>query len=152
MTMWQLGQSSYFVWLNRGKTSVALDLTSDAGRERLRDLMSGADVVVQNLRHGALERLGFSFEDLRRENPRLITCSITGFDPDGDMAARKAYDLLIQAESGLCSITGGPDEPSRVGVSVVDIATGRNRAFCHSRGTDRAWYHGAGNGDHGVDV
>ncbi|MBR9769356.1 MAG: CoA transferase, partial [Rhodobacteraceae bacterium] len=69
------GQSSYFVWLNRGKTSVALDLTSDAGRARLRDLMSGADMVVQNLRHGALERLGFSFEDLRRENPRLITCS-----------------------------------------------------------------------------
>ena len=123
------GQSSYFVWLNRGKTSFALDLTSDAGRERLRDLMSGADVVVQNLRNGALERLGFSFEDLRRENLRLITCSITGFDPDGDMAARKAYDLLIQAESGLCSITGGPDEPSRVGVSVVDIATG---ASAHS--------------------
>lgn len=123
------GQSSYFVWLNRGKTSVALDLASEAGRAHLRDLISGADVVVQNLRHGAMERLGFSFEELCRENPRLITCSITGFDPNGDMAARKAYDLLIQAESGLCSITGGPDEPSRVGVSVVDIATG---ATAHS--------------------
>ena len=94
----------------------------------MRDLIADADVVVQNLRHGALERLGFSFEDLRRENPRLILYD-HGFDPDGDMAARKAYDLLIQAESGLCSITGGPDEPSRVGVSVVDIATG---ATAHS--------------------
>jgi crotonobetainyl-CoA:carnitine CoA-transferase CaiB-like acyl-CoA transferase len=118
------GQSSYFVWLNRGKKSVALDLTCDAGQARLRDLISGADVVVQNLRHGAMERLGLSVEELRCENPALITCSITGFDPDGDMATRKAYDLLIQAESGLCSITGGPDEPARVGVSVVDIATG----------------------------
>ena len=123
------GQSSYFVWLNRGKKSVALDLTGDAGQARLRELISGADVVVQNLRHGAMERLGLSVEELRCENPALITCSITGFDPDGDMATRKAYDLLIQAESGLCSITGGPDEPARVGVSVVDIATG---ATAHS--------------------
>lgn len=118
------GQSSYFVWLNRGKVSVALDLNTETGKSRLWELIAEADVVVQNLRHGALDRLGFSLSELRRENPALITCSITGFNPSGALSARKAYDLLIQAESGLCSITGGPDEPARVGVSIVDIATG----------------------------
>ncbi|KFI25422.1 carnitine dehydratase [Haematobacter missouriensis] len=118
------GQSSYFVWLNRGKTSVTLDLASDEGREELARLLDGADVLVQNLKRGALGKLGFSFERLAREWPRLITCSITGYGENGPMADRKAYDLLIQAESGLCSITGGPEAAARVGISIVDIATG----------------------------
>ncbi|MBC9247634.1 CoA transferase [Paracoccus sp. 11-3] len=118
------GQSSYFVWLNRGKESVTLDLATDEGKAALADLMAGADVLVQNLKRGALARLGFDFDRLMRDYPRLITCSISGYGEDGPMADRKAYDLLIQAESGLCSITGGPDEPARVGISIVDIATG----------------------------
>lgn len=118
------GQSSYFVWLNRGKRSVVLDLTSAAGRSALADLIAGADVLIQNLRPGALTRLGFDPQQLCRDHPRLICCSITGYGDSGPMARRKAYDLLIQAESGLCSITGGADGPARVGISVVDIATG----------------------------
>ena len=118
------GQSSYFVWLNRGKESIALDLATDEGKAALADLLAGADVLVQNLRRGALERMGFGFDRLMQDYPRLITCSISGYGEDGPMANRKAYDLLIQSESGLCSITGGPDEPARVGISIVDIATG----------------------------
>lgn len=118
------GQSSYFVWLNRGKTSAICDLTTEAGKEALEVHISAADVVIQNLKHGALERLGFGAERLAQDYPRLIICSISGYGEAGPMADRKAYDLLVQAESGLCSITGGPSEPSRVGVSVVDIATG----------------------------
>jgi itaconate CoA-transferase len=118
------GQSSYFVWLNRGKESVIADLTTPEGKALLADLLAGADVLVQNIKPGALARLGFPPERLAADYPRLITCSISGYGEDGPMADRKAYDLLIQAESGLCSITGGPDQPSRVGTSVVDISTG----------------------------
>ncbi len=118
------GQSSYFVWLNRGKTSVALDLRLEGGRAELARLLQDADVLVQNLKRGALGRLGFTPERLARDYPRLITCAITGYGEGGPMADRKAYDLLIQAESGLCSITGGPSEPARVGMSIVDVATG----------------------------
>lgn len=118
------GQSSYFVWLNRGKESRVLDLTTPEGKDALTALLDGADVLVQNLKPGALGRLGFPPERLARDWPRLITCSISGYGESGPMADRKAYDLLIQAESGLCSITGGPDEPARVGISMVDIATG----------------------------
>jgi itaconate CoA-transferase len=118
------GQSSYFVWLNRGKESVTIDLGGATGKARLGDLIAGADVLIQNLKPGALRRLGFDLARLHAENPRLISCSISGFGDEGPMADRKAYDLLIQAESGLCSITGGPSEPARVGISLVDIATG----------------------------
>ncbi|MBV0911863.1 CaiB/BaiF CoA transferase family protein [Anianabacter salinae] len=118
------GQSSYFVWLNRGKRSVVIDMASDAGKARLADLIAGADVLVQNLKPGAMAKLGFALDRLHAENPALISCSISGYDETGPMATRKAYDLLIQADSGLCSITGGPSEPARVGTSVVDIATG----------------------------
>jgi len=118
------GQSSYFVWLNRGKESVAADLTKSEDKAMFAELLAGADVLIQNLKPGALERLGFSFEYLATEYPRLIVCSISGYGETGPMADRKAYDLLIQAETGLCSITGGPEEPSRVGISIVDIATG----------------------------
>lgn len=118
------GLSSYFVWLNRGKDSVTLDLTSDEGKAELLRLLGTADILVQNLKHGALDRLGFGTARLADDFPHLITCSISGYGDTGPMADRKAYDLLIQAESGLCSITGGPSEPARVGISVVDIAAG----------------------------
>lgn len=118
------GQSSYFVWLNRGKDSQILDIASAEGKEDLAELLANADVIVQNLKPGALDRLGFGPETLRRTYPRLIICSISGYGETGPLANRKAYDLLIQAESGLCSITGGPFEPARVGISLVDIATG----------------------------
>lgn len=118
------GQSSYFIWLNRGKESVTLDLGTSGGKDALAELLGRADVLVQNLKPGALERLGFGPERLAADFPRLIACSISGYGEAGPMAGRKAYDLLIQAESGLCSITGGPESAARVGISIVDIATG----------------------------
>jgi itaconate CoA-transferase len=118
------GQSSYFVWLNRGKHSVVVDLATREGRATLEELIAGADVLLQNLKPGAMDKLGFSMARLRKDYPKLICCSISGYGDDGPYAHRKAYDLLIQAESGLASITGGPEGPSRVGVSIVDIATG----------------------------
>ncbi len=118
------GQSSYFVWLNRGKESVIIDLTTEEGKAQFARLVAEADVLVQNLKPGAMARLGFSGAALRARDPRLIVCSISGYGETGPMARRKAYDLLIQAESGLASITGGPDEPARVGTSIVEIATG----------------------------
>ena len=118
------GQSSYFVWLNRGKDSVVVDLATAAGRKELETLIAGADVLLQNLKPGAMDKLGFARERLRKDYPRLVICTISGYGDDGPYANRKAYDLLIQAESGLASITGGPESASRVGLSIVDIATG----------------------------
>ena len=118
------GQSSYFVWLNRGKDSVVVDLATREGRAELERLIAGADVLLQNLKPGSMDKLGFSLARLTRDYPRLICCTITGYGDTGPYADRKAYDLLIQAESGLASITGGPEGPSRVGVSIVDVATG----------------------------
>jgi itaconate CoA-transferase len=118
------GQSSYFVWLNRGKDSVVIDLVTTEGRASLEALIAGADVLIQNLKPGSMDKLGFTLERLRKDYPRLISCTITGYGDDGPYAHRKAYDLLIQAESGLASVTGGPDGPSRVGLSIVDIGTG----------------------------
>ncbi|MDE2601765.1 MAG: CoA transferase [Bradyrhizobium sp.] len=118
------GQSSYFVWLNRGKDSVVVDLATGEGRAALERLIAGADVLLQNLKPGSMDKLGFPRARLTRDYPRLICCTITGYGDDGPYAHRKAYDLLIQAESGLASITGGPEGPSRVGVSIVDVATG----------------------------
>src|SRR5712675_1238231 len=118
------GQSSYFVWLNRGKDSVVIDLATKAGRKSLEDLIAGADVFLQNLKPGSMDKLGFARERLRKDYPKLICCTITGYGDDGPYAHRKAYDMLIQAESGLASITGGPEGPSRVGMSVVDVSTG----------------------------
>jgi itaconate CoA-transferase len=120
------GESAYFVWLNRGKESVVVDLTKADDRALLEALLARADVFVQNLKPGAVAKLGFAIERLRRDYPRLIVCSISGFGESGPYAQRKAYDLLIQAESGLASVTGGPEAPARVGVSVVDVATGMN--------------------------
>jgi itaconate CoA-transferase len=118
------GQSSYFVWLNRGKDSVVVDLATKEGRASLEQLIAGADVLLQNLKPGSMDKLGFSLERLRKDYPKLICCTITGYGHDGPYADRKAYDLLIQAESGLASVTGGADGPSRVGLSIVDIGTG----------------------------
>jgi itaconate CoA-transferase len=119
------GECSYFVWLNRGKESVVLDLVKDEDKALLEALLKRADIFVQNLKPGTVAKLGFPIARLRRDYPRLICCSISGFGEDGPYATRKAYDLLIQAEVGLASITG-TTEPSRVGVSVVDVATGMN--------------------------
>jgi itaconate CoA-transferase len=118
------GQSSYFVWLNRGKDSAVVDLASKQGREALEELIANADVLLQNLKPGSMDKLGFPLARLRQDYPALICCTITGYGDEGPYAHRKAYDLLIQAESGLASITGGPEGPSRVGVSIVDVATG----------------------------
>jgi formyl-CoA transferase len=118
------GQSSYFVWLNRGKDSVVIDLATKEGRAHLEKLIAGADVLLQNLKPGSMDKLGFVLKRLRKDYPKLICCTITGYGDDGPYAHRKAYDMLIQAESGLASITGGPEGPSRVGMSVVDVATG----------------------------
>ncbi len=118
------GQSTYFTWLNVGKQSVVLDLRADADRTLLRRMLESADVFLQNLRPGAAAGLGFDPPGLRRDNPRLITCDIVGFARPAEQFNRKAYDLLIQAEAGLAAVTGTPEGPSRVGISIVDIATG----------------------------
>jgi len=118
------GESAHLVWLNRGKESVVCDLTRDEDKALLEAMLAKADVFVQNLKPGALGKLGFSFERLRKDYPKLICVSISGYGESGPYAQRKAYDLLIQAESGLASVTGGPEAPARVGVSVVDIAAG----------------------------
>lgn len=120
------GESANFVWLNRGKESVVLDLTNSHDKALLEAMLAKADIFVQNLKPGALAKLGFAVERLRHDYPRLICCSISGYGDHGPYASRKAYDLLIQAESGLSSVTGGPEAPARVGVSVVDIAAGFN--------------------------
>jgi formyl-CoA transferase len=120
------GQSAYFVWLNRGKESVVLDLARADDKALLSAMLAKADVFVQNLKPGAVAKLGFALEALRRAHPRLVICSISGYGEDGPYAARKAYDMLVQAESGLASVTGGPEAPARVGVSVCDIAAGMN--------------------------
>ena len=118
------GLSAYFVWLNRGKESIVLDLKQPDDAALLRRMIARADVFVQNLIPGAAARAGFGADDLRAQNPRLVTCDISGYGEDGPYAEMKAYDLLIQAETGLASITGRPEGPGRVGVSVVDIAAG----------------------------
>ncbi|MFN3656138.1 MAG: CaiB/BaiF CoA transferase family protein [Pseudolabrys sp.] len=120
------GESANFVWLNRGKESVVLDLGKAEDKALLEVMLARADVFVQNLKPGALGKLGFAMARLRKDYPRLICCSISGYGESGPYAQRKAYDLLIQAESGVASVTGGPDGPARVGVSIVDIAAGVN--------------------------
>ncbi|RWB67227.1 MAG: CoA transferase [Mesorhizobium sp.] len=118
------GQSAYFVWLNRGKESVCLDLRLEADRAVLDSLVAAADVFIQNLKPGSIEKLGFGSADLRRRFPRLITCDISGFGEGGAFSHLKAYDLIVQAETGLCAITGTQQGPARVGVSVCDISAG----------------------------
>ncbi len=118
------GESAYFVWLNRGKESIALDLREDADKDVLEGMLAQADVFIQNLAPGAVARLGFDQAELRARYPRLITVAISGYGDEGPLRDLKAYDLLVQAESGLSEITGTPEGRARTGVSVCDIAAG----------------------------
>ena len=118
------GLASHFVWVNRSKESLALDLKSPKHLEILKKLLSKADVLVQNLAPGASKRLGLSFDSLKDQHPSLIVCDISGYGSDGPYRDKKAYDLLVQSEAGLLSITGTKNEPCKVGVSIADIAAG----------------------------
>ena len=118
------GLASHFVWLNRSKESLTLDLKKDGAGEVLRALVARSDVFVQNLAPGAAERLGFGAKRLREEHPRLVHCGISGYGEGGPYTQKKAYDLLVQCEAGLVSITGTEEAPSKVGISVADIAAG----------------------------
>ena len=118
------GLASHFVWINRTKESLTLDLKRPEGAEVLRRLLSGADVLIHNLAPGAMTRLGFASNALHAQHPRLVVCEISGYGTDGPYRDKKAYDLLVQSEAGLLSITGTPAVPSKVGVSIADIAAG----------------------------
>ncbi|MCK6629961.1 MAG: CoA transferase [Anaerolineae bacterium] len=118
------GLSGHFAWLNRGKRSVVLDLKQPEDHAALAKLIARADVFIHNLAPGAVERLGFGYNQLKDTHPRLIWCGISGYGPDGPYRDKKAYDLLVQAEAGVVSLTGSPDAPAKVGVSIADIAAG----------------------------
>ena len=118
------GMSSHFTWVNRSKESLTLDLKQDAALSILKKLLQTADIFVQNLAPGAAARMGLSPEALQAINPQLIYCNLSGYGEDGPYRDKKAYDLLIQSEAGLLSITGTPDEPSKAGISIADIAAG----------------------------
>ena len=118
------GMSSWFVWLNRGKQSVVLDLKTGPGRAALDALLARADVFICNLAPDAIERLGLAAAGLVARHPRLIACQLSGYGDDGPYAGRKAYDLLVQAEAGVLAVTGTPEAPAKAGISVADIAGG----------------------------
>ena len=118
------GVSAYFAWLNRGKRSVVLDLKHPRDHAVCERLLDRADVFVHNLAPGAVERLGFGYEPLADRNPGIVWCGISGYGPDGPFRDRKAYDMLVQAESGVVSVTGSADAPAKVGVSIADISSG----------------------------
>ena len=120
------GESSYFVWINRGKESIVLDLRGEEEKARLHALVSKADVFIQNLAPGAAGRLGFGSDALRATHSRLITCDISGYGESGPLHQMKAYDLLVQAESGLVAVSGAPGPWGRIGVSICDITAGMN--------------------------
>jgi itaconate CoA-transferase len=120
------GVSSYFVWINRGKESLTMDFKQATDAALLESLLTKADVFIQNLAPGAMARAGFDSESLRKRHPRLITCDITGYGMDGAASELKAYDLLVQCESGLAGISGAPEAPGRIGVSICDIGAGMN--------------------------
>jgi itaconate CoA-transferase len=120
------GESAYFVWLNRGKESLELDIKNDADLALLHNILSRADVFIQNLAPGAVEKIGLGSKTLLEKYPQLVICEISGYGNSGPYKEMKAYDLLVQAESGLASITGAVEAPGRVGVSVCDIAAGMN--------------------------
>jgi crotonobetainyl-CoA:carnitine CoA-transferase CaiB-like acyl-CoA transferase len=119
-----LGASSHFVWVNRGKESVALDFKRPQDAAFLHRLIAAADVFIQNLAPGALARAGFGSKELRAAHPRLITCDVSGYGPEGPYAEMRAYDTLVQGETGLASVTGTGESPARVGISICDVAAG----------------------------
>ncbi|MBC5786194.1 CoA transferase [Ramlibacter sp. USB13] len=118
------GLASHFVWVNRSKESLTLDLKQPEALAVLDDLLARADVLVQNLAPGAADRMGFSYAKLRERHPRLVVCDISGYGNDGPYRDKKAYDLLIQSEAGFLSVTGTPEQPSKAGISIADIAAG----------------------------
>jgi crotonobetainyl-CoA:carnitine CoA-transferase CaiB-like acyl-CoA transferase len=118
------GMASHFVWLNRGKESIALDLKSADGRDVLRRLLARADVFLHNLGPGAVERLGFGADELTAANPRLVVCTMSGYGSTGPYRDKRAYDLLVQSEAALVSVTGTPEQPVKAGIPVADIAAG----------------------------
>ncbi|MBZ5522769.1 MAG: CoA transferase [Acidobacteriia bacterium] len=118
------GLSAYFAWLNRGKRSIVLDLKQPRDHEVCLRLLKRADVFIHNLLPGAVERMGFGYEQLAELHPRLIWCGISGYGQDGPYREKRAYDMLVQAESGVVSLTGSPDAPAKVGISMADIASG----------------------------
>lgn len=118
------GMASHFVWTNRSKESLTLDVKHEEAKRILDKLLTGADVLVQNLAPGAAERLGLSYDDLREKFPRLIVCDVSGYGMDGPYRDKKAYDLLIQSESGFLSVTGTAEEPAKAGCSIADISAG----------------------------
>jgi itaconate CoA-transferase len=141
------GISGHFVWLNRGKRSIILDLKAASGREALGRLLARADVFVHNLGPGAVERLGFGYDELRATNPRLIWCGISGYGPDGPYRDKKAYDLLLQGEAGTISATGTPEQGAKVGVSIGDIGAG-----LHASTAILAALHGRERSGHGERI
>jgi len=118
------GLSAYFAWLNRGKRSIVLDLKDSPDRGVFAKMLARADVLLHNLAPGALDRLGFGYETVAERHPRLIWCGISGYGPDGPYRDKKAYDMLVQAESGVISLTGTAGAPAKVGISMADIASG----------------------------
>lgn len=118
------GMASHFVWTNRSKESLALDLKDPEALAILKKLLDQSDVLIQNLAPGAASRLGLSYDELSKSNPRLIVCDISGYGEGGPYSKKKAYDLMIQSESGFLSVTGSPDEEAKAGISIADIATG----------------------------
>ena len=118
------GLASHFVWVNRSKESLTLDLKNELAMSALHRLLQKSDVLLQNLAPGAAARMGLSYEQLKTQFPRLIVCDISGYGADGPDRDRKAYDLLIQSEAGFLSITGTPESPSKAGCSIADIAAG----------------------------
>jgi crotonobetainyl-CoA:carnitine CoA-transferase CaiB-like acyl-CoA transferase len=120
------GTSAYFAWLNRGKESVILDIKAQSDRSILEAMLAKADVFIQNLAPGATQRIGLGAKDLVSRFPRLVALDIVGYGQSTEYAGMRAYDMLVQAESGLCAVTGSPDAPAKVGVSAADICTGMN--------------------------
>ena len=153
------GQSGYFVWLNRCKESLTLDVKKPEAKQILGRLLAKADVFIQNLAPGAAKRLGLGADELMAKHPQLIVCDISGYGDSGPYAKKKAYDLLIQSEAGILAVTGTRESPAKVGVSLTDIGTGAARVLGHPRCAVPAQPHRQGcahrghhvRGDGGVD-
>ena len=121
---WADGNSAIFIWLNRGKQSICIDMKDEQDMALLRRMLGQADVMLSNLAPGAMERYGLTGAELRKDNPGLISCMLSGYGRSGEAARKKAYDFLVQGESGVVAVTGTPDEPVRVGISMTDLSTG----------------------------